>query len=147
MLVCELTLDLSVCPFSYPGTHVGYCRRVLIWDNSLICSAAFFHILLKTYFILFIFFCYRTVWHKLTYIWSASTGQDVKVNGFLDRMEDEITEHFLQTVTSKVKVWEAEMNGEYFQAAVHSHVLIWKQWNCSLVFRPSNFLCLVWRCT
>ncbi|XP_075609597.1 exocyst complex component 3-like [Balearica regulorum gibbericeps] len=45
----------------------------------------------------------RTVWHKLTYICSASTGQDVKVNGFLDRMEDEITEHFLQTVTSKVK--------------------------------------------
>ncbi|OPJ81439.1 hypothetical protein AV530_009886 [Patagioenas fasciata monilis] len=45
----------------------------------------------------------RTVWHKLTYICSVSTGQDVKVNGFLDRMEDEITEHFLQTVTSKVK--------------------------------------------
>ncbi|XP_074438498.1 uncharacterized protein LOC141741559 isoform X2 [Larus michahellis] len=45
----------------------------------------------------------RTVWHKLTYICSASTGQDVKVNGFLDRMEDGITEHFLQTVTSKVK--------------------------------------------
>ncbi|KAM6068200.1 exocyst complex component 3-like isoform 2-T3 [Theristicus caerulescens] len=45
----------------------------------------------------------RTVWHKLTYICSASTGQDVKVNGFLDRMEDEITEHFLQTVTSKAK--------------------------------------------
>ncbi|KAM6359444.1 exocyst complex component 3-like isoform 8-T22 [Alca torda] len=45
----------------------------------------------------------RTVWHKLTYICSASTGQDVKVNGFLDRMEGEITEHFLQTVTSKVK--------------------------------------------
>ncbi|GAB0191004.1 hypothetical protein GRJ2_001565700 [Grus japonensis] len=48
-------------------------------------------------------FLERTVWHKLTYICSASTGQDVKVNGFLDRMEDEITEHFLQTVTSKVK--------------------------------------------
>ncbi|KAM6074762.1 exocyst complex component 3-like isoform 2-T13 [Chlamydotis macqueenii] len=45
----------------------------------------------------------RIVWHKLTYICSASTGQNVKVNGFLDRMEDEITEHFLQTVTSKVK--------------------------------------------
>ncbi|XP_053924919.1 exocyst complex component 3-like isoform X2 [Cuculus canorus] len=45
----------------------------------------------------------RTIWHKLTYICSASTGQDVKVNGFLDRMEDEITEYFLQTVTSKVK--------------------------------------------
>ncbi|XP_075007118.1 uncharacterized protein LOC142082703 [Calonectris borealis] len=45
----------------------------------------------------------RTVWHKLTYICSASTGQDVEVNGFLDRMEDGITEHFLQTVTSKVK--------------------------------------------
>ncbi|XP_069714967.1 exocyst complex component 3-like isoform X2 [Phaenicophaeus curvirostris] len=45
----------------------------------------------------------RTVWHKLTYICSASTSQDVKVNGFLDRMEDEITEHFLQTITSKVK--------------------------------------------
>ncbi|XP_051477852.1 uncharacterized protein LOC127385782 [Apus apus] len=45
----------------------------------------------------------RAVWHKLTYMCSASTGQDVKVNGFLDRMEDEITEHFLQTTTSKVK--------------------------------------------
>ncbi|XP_030340511.1 exocyst complex component 3-like protein 2 isoform X3 [Strigops habroptila] len=45
----------------------------------------------------------RAVWCKLTYICSASTGQDVKVNGFLDRMEDEITEHFLQTVASKVK--------------------------------------------
>ncbi|XP_037249247.1 exocyst complex component 3-like protein isoform X4 [Falco rusticolus] len=46
---------------------------------------------------------FRTVWCKLTYICSASTGQDVKVNGLLDRMEDEVTEHFLQTVTSKVK--------------------------------------------
>ncbi|XP_052639223.1 exocyst complex component 3-like protein 2 isoform X3 [Harpia harpyja] len=45
----------------------------------------------------------RIVWHKLTYICSASTGQDVKVNGFLDRMEDEISGHFLQAVTSKVK--------------------------------------------
>nr|XP_009924561.1 PREDICTED: uncharacterized protein LOC104322881 isoform X1 [Haliaeetus albicilla] len=45
----------------------------------------------------------RIVWHKLTYICSASTGQDVKVNGFLDRMEDEILGHFLQAVTSKVK--------------------------------------------
>ncbi|XP_017663198.1 PREDICTED: uncharacterized protein LOC108493827 isoform X3 [Lepidothrix coronata] len=45
----------------------------------------------------------RTVWLKLTYIYSASTGQDLKVNGFLDRMEDDITERFLQTVTSKVK--------------------------------------------
>ncbi|XP_051625461.1 uncharacterized protein LOC127461573 isoform X4 [Manacus candei] len=45
----------------------------------------------------------RTVWLKLTYICSASTGQDLKVNGFLDRMEDDITERFLQTVTSKVK--------------------------------------------
>ncbi|XP_057253129.1 uncharacterized protein LOC130592658 isoform X1 [Pezoporus wallicus] len=45
----------------------------------------------------------RAVWRNLTYIYSASTGQDVKVNGFLDRMEDEITEHFLQTVASKVK--------------------------------------------
>ncbi|KAM6311331.1 LOW QUALITY PROTEIN: uncharacterized protein AAHN32_001599 [Aegotheles albertisi] len=45
----------------------------------------------------------RTVWQKLTYICSASTGQNSKVNGFLDRMEDEVTEHFLQTVTSKVK--------------------------------------------
>ncbi|KAM9014348.1 exocyst complex component 3-like isoform 1-T2 [Ara ararauna] len=45
----------------------------------------------------------RAVWCKLTYICSASTSQDVKVNGFLDRMEDEITEHFLQMVASKVK--------------------------------------------
>ncbi|XP_029820097.1 uncharacterized protein LOC108641318 isoform X2 [Manacus vitellinus] len=48
-------------------------------------------------------FLERTVWLKLTYICSASTGQDLKVNGFLDRMEDDITERFLQTVTSKVK--------------------------------------------
>ncbi|XP_029863089.1 uncharacterized protein LOC115338583 isoform X2 [Aquila chrysaetos chrysaetos] len=48
-------------------------------------------------------FLERIVWHKLTYICSASTGQDVKVNGFLDRMEDEISGHFLQAVTSKVK--------------------------------------------
>ncbi|XP_071415485.1 exocyst complex component 3-like protein 2 [Pithys albifrons albifrons] len=45
----------------------------------------------------------RTGWPKLTYMSSASTGQNVKVNEFLDRMEDDITEHFLQTVTSKVK--------------------------------------------
>ncbi|XP_039409340.1 uncharacterized protein LOC104688868 isoform X1 [Corvus cornix cornix] len=45
----------------------------------------------------------RTVWHKLTYICSVSTGQNVKVNAFLDRMEDDIMEHFLQTITSKVK--------------------------------------------
>ncbi|XP_062351640.1 uncharacterized protein LOC134045723 isoform X3 [Cinclus cinclus] len=45
----------------------------------------------------------RTVWHKLTYICSVSTDQNVKVNGFLHRMEDDIMEHFLQTTTSKVK--------------------------------------------
>ncbi|XP_014727402.1 PREDICTED: exocyst complex component 3-like isoform X1 [Sturnus vulgaris] len=45
----------------------------------------------------------RTVWHKLTYICSVSTDQNVKVNGFLHRMEDDIMEHFLQTITSKVK--------------------------------------------
>ncbi|KAM4779487.1 exocyst complex component 3-like isoform 2-T5 [Cyanocitta cristata] len=48
-------------------------------------------------------FLERTVWHKLTYICSVSTGQNVKVNAFLDRMEDDIMEHFLQTITSKVK--------------------------------------------
>ncbi|KAM9290101.1 LOW QUALITY PROTEIN: uncharacterized protein FYN16_001036 [Cariama cristata] len=70
-------------------------RSFLQLDGCLgICSALR---ILENCFIL------RTVWHKLTYICSASTGQDVKVNGFLDRMEDEITEHFLQTVTSKVK--------------------------------------------
>ncbi|XP_058701441.1 exocyst complex component 3-like isoform X6 [Poecile atricapillus] len=45
----------------------------------------------------------RTVWHKLTYICSVSTEQNIKVNGFLHRMEDDIMEHFLQTITSKVK--------------------------------------------
>ncbi|CAN8215573.1 unnamed protein product [Coccothraustes coccothraustes] len=45
----------------------------------------------------------RTVWHKLTYICSVSTQQNVKVNGFLHRMEDNIMEHFLQTITTKVK--------------------------------------------
>ncbi|XP_039568644.1 exocyst complex component 3-like isoform X2 [Passer montanus] len=45
----------------------------------------------------------RTVWHKLTYICSVSTDQNVKVNGFLHRMEDDIVEHFLQTITSKVR--------------------------------------------
>ncbi|XP_014105230.1 PREDICTED: tumor necrosis factor alpha-induced protein 2-like [Pseudopodoces humilis] len=45
----------------------------------------------------------RTVWHKLTYICSVSTEHNIKVNGFLHRMEDDIMEHFLQTITSKVK--------------------------------------------
>nr|XP_026647016.1 exocyst complex component 3 isoform X3 [Zonotrichia albicollis] len=45
----------------------------------------------------------RAVWHKLTYICSVSTEQNVKVNGFLHRMEDDIMEHFLQTITTKVK--------------------------------------------
>ncbi|XP_033371098.1 uncharacterized protein LOC107206496 isoform X3 [Parus major] len=45
----------------------------------------------------------RTVWHKLTYICSVSTEQNIKVNSFLHRMEDDIMEHFLQTITSKVK--------------------------------------------
>ncbi|XP_056350197.1 exocyst complex component 3-like isoform X2 [Oenanthe melanoleuca] len=48
-------------------------------------------------------FLERTVWHKLTYICSVSTDQNVKVNGVLHRMEDDIMEHFLQTITSKVK--------------------------------------------
>uniref|UniRef100_A0A8C5J8J8 Uncharacterized protein n=2 Tax=Junco hyemalis TaxID=40217 RepID=A0A8C5J8J8_JUNHY len=45
----------------------------------------------------------RAVWHKLTYICSVSTEQNVKVNGFLHRTEDDIMEHFLQTITTKVK--------------------------------------------
>ncbi|KAM3670442.1 tumor necrosis factor alpha-induced protein 2-like [Ammospiza maritima maritima] len=45
----------------------------------------------------------RTVWHKLTYICSVSTEQNVKVNGFLHRMEDDVMERFLQTITTKVK--------------------------------------------
>ncbi|XP_066044964.1 tumor necrosis factor alpha-induced protein 2-like isoform X1 [Chamaea fasciata] len=45
----------------------------------------------------------RTVWHKLTYIYSVSTDQNFKVNGFLHRIEDDILEHFLQTINSKVK--------------------------------------------
>ncbi|XP_032917824.1 exocyst complex component 3-like [Catharus ustulatus] len=48
-------------------------------------------------------FLERTVWHKLTYICSVSTDQNIKVNGFLHRMEDDIIGHFLQTITSKVK--------------------------------------------
>ncbi|XP_067151121.1 exocyst complex component 3-like [Apteryx mantelli] len=49
--------------------------------------------------------CYilRAAWHKLTYVCSASTGQDVKVKGFLDQIEDETVEHLLQIITSKVK--------------------------------------------
>ncbi|XP_068048411.1 tumor necrosis factor alpha-induced protein 2-like [Anomalospiza imberbis] len=46
---------------------------------------------------------FRIVWHKLTYICSVSTDQNVKVNGFLHRMEDDTMEHFLQTITTKVK--------------------------------------------
>ncbi|XP_064001758.1 uncharacterized protein LOC135173187 [Pogoniulus pusillus] len=72
----------EVRSFLQLDVHPGICNILRILENCCIL---------------------RTVWHKLTYIWSASTGQDVKVNGFLDRMEDEITEHFLQTVTSKVK--------------------------------------------
>ncbi|XP_068803246.1 exocyst complex component 3 isoform X2 [Struthio camelus] len=45
----------------------------------------------------------RAAWHKLTYMCSASTDQDVKVKGFLDRTEGEIVERLLQTITSKVK--------------------------------------------
>ncbi|XP_039923973.1 exocyst complex component 3-like isoform X1 [Hirundo rustica] len=45
----------------------------------------------------------RTVWHKLTYIYSVSTDQNFKVNGFLHRIEDDISEHFLETISSKVK--------------------------------------------
>lgn len=36
-------------------------------------------------------------------------------------MEDEITERFLQTVTSKVKVWETRVNTEYFQTVWQAH--------------------------
>lgn len=36
-------------------------------------------------------------------------------------MEDEITECFLQTVTSKVKVWETRVNTEYFQTVWQAH--------------------------
>ncbi|XP_025967081.2 uncharacterized protein LOC112989899 [Dromaius novaehollandiae] len=45
----------------------------------------------------------RAAWHKLTYTCSASTDQDVKVKGCLDRMGEKITEHLLQTITSEVK--------------------------------------------
>ena len=27
MWVTELALDLNICPFNYPGSHVGYCRK------------------------------------------------------------------------------------------------------------------------
>lgn len=39
------------------------------------------------------------------------------MKGFLYRMEDEVTEHFLQTVTSKIKVWETHVSTEYFHTA------------------------------
>ncbi|XP_015721184.1 exocyst complex component 3-like isoform X2 [Coturnix japonica] len=45
----------------------------------------------------------RNVWYKLTYLCSASTDQDVKIKRIIDRTEDDIMEHFLQTVTSEVK--------------------------------------------
>ncbi|XP_063253433.1 exocyst complex component 3-like [Prinia subflava] len=45
----------------------------------------------------------RTVWHKLTYIYSVSSDQNFKVNGFLHRIEDDTMEHFLQTISSEVK--------------------------------------------
>ncbi|XP_021258514.1 uncharacterized protein LOC110401586 isoform X2 [Numida meleagris] len=49
-------------------------------------------------------FCiFRTTWYKLTYLCSASTDQDVKIKKLLDRMEDEITQCFLQTIISEVK--------------------------------------------
>jgi len=54
-------------------------------------------------------------------------------------MEDEITEHFLQTVASKVKVWRTPVSTEYLQTvgqALHSRVLIWKGCNHSLIFSP-----------
>lgn len=39
-------------------------------------------------------------------------------------MEDEITEHFLQTVTSKVKVMETLFNTEYFQTVGQARALL-----------------------
>lgn len=45
----------------------------------------------------------RNVWYNLTYLCSASTDQDVKIKGIIDRTEDKITEHLLQTVTAEVK--------------------------------------------
>lgn len=80
--------------------------RALMWENTLTWSDQFF-------LCPFLFLC-RTVWYKLTYLCSASTDQDAKIQRFIDRMEDEITEHFLQTVTSEVKVLEIHVNTEYF---------------------------------
>lgn len=74
-------------------------ERVLIWENSMIWSDQYFF-----------FFLNRTVWHKLTYIYSVSTNQNFKVNGFLHRIEDDIMQHFLQTISSKVKVWKTHFN-------------------------------------
>ncbi|KAM8807976.1 uncharacterized protein ACNFOS_003540 [Eudromia elegans] len=45
----------------------------------------------------------RVVWHKLICICSASTDQDAKVKGFLERLEYKIVEQLLQKITSKVK--------------------------------------------
>ncbi|XP_072194666.1 exocyst complex component 3-like [Excalfactoria chinensis] len=45
----------------------------------------------------------RNVWYNLTYLYSASTDQDVKIKRIIDRTEDKIMEHFLQTVTSEIK--------------------------------------------
>ncbi|RLW10142.1 hypothetical protein DV515_00001934 [Chloebia gouldiae] len=62
----------------------------------------------------------RTVWHKVTYICNVSTDQNAKVNGFLHRMEDNIMENFLQTITTKVKALVKAVNAiiitEYMQA-------------------------------
>lgn len=102
-----VTLHLSTCLFKCPGSRVG-CRGKnfdmrehpdLIWSIFYLCP--------------FLFLC-RNVWYNLTYLCSASTDQDVKIKGIIDRTEDKITEHLLQTVTAEVKVWETHVNTEYF---------------------------------
>uniref|UniRef100_A0A8C9G507 Exocyst complex component 3 n=1 Tax=Pavo cristatus TaxID=9049 RepID=A0A8C9G507_PAVCR len=88
----------AVCLEEYLSFLDGYenkVRSVLQHDG--------FHEICSSFQIIENVFILRNVWYKLTYLCSASTDQDVKMKRFIDRMEDEITEHFLQTITSEVK--------------------------------------------
>ncbi|XP_031409555.1 exocyst complex component 3-like protein isoform X2 [Meleagris gallopavo] len=80
---------------SFLGSYENKVRSVLQHDS--------FHGISSSLQIIENFSILRAVWYKLTYLCSASTDQDAKIKRFIDRMEDEVMEHFLQTVTSEVK--------------------------------------------
>ncbi|XP_031448810.1 exocyst complex component 3-like [Phasianus colchicus] len=80
---------------SFLGSYENKVRSVLQNDG--------FHGISSSLQIIENFSILRTIWYKLTYLCSASTDQNAKMKRFIDRMEDEITEHFLKTVTSEVK--------------------------------------------